>query len=585
MCSTEYFFLFHLKHFIVLVSLVYYCPQCKENTTTFPRYNKAKKLLETKEGRCGEYSNLFGLFCRSAGFETRLVLDLSDHLWTEVRLGDSWIMVDACEAVIDKPSMYEHGWGKKGLCYMIAIAPDHIMDITPRYTRSFLTEEFQTTRRQHTSSEEVSSRILQQLNDQLQSGLSANRLEELRRRKTLEEAELQRYKQTTEWTEQEKYGRGRISGSLAWKQSRQEAGRKNKSEKEDKEPQVVAGFEIEAFHPPISSRRFSLKVCQKPICSHDGIIVADTPCAIGEANSVSVVVVDEACLGCILQSRCFLTWAETKEFIDRLPSNRIVIMNGCCNDGNSKGKADNFDIPRLGGWQGDISSGVLFIGQVDVHPDWAFCSTLEDESAQDGHEVELEVPVTNPNSHKLRTERHTLPQRVAGRLPESAMPLKTQVLATEEQKRLAFTSFCASSSGTRYCGYTTTLKSPIYILDSTAYPFSKVDPAIVDAISKKNVWNTFHYLPSALVPEDDQGIATASDKASIPKYDVPLDVNFFSDSLGSQLLRQNNTRLPTSESLHNSRLIGLYFSAHWYVCPLLLSLSDFLFSSRDFTFI
>lgn len=103
------------------ILLVYFCPQCKANTTTLPRYNKASKLLTTRKGRCGEYSNLFGLVCRAVGFETRLVLDLSDHLWTEMRLGDSWIMADACEGIIDKPSMYEYGWGKGGLSYMIGI--------------------------------------------------------------------------------------------------------------------------------------------------------------------------------------------------------------------------------------------------------------------------------------------------------------------------------------------------------------------------------------------------------------------------------------------------------------------------------
>ena len=100
------FFVLFLFFFSLLI--VYYCPECDANTTTFPRYNRAQKLLETKQGRCGEYSNLFGLFCRSVGLETRLILDLSDHLWTEVRLGDSWIMVDSCEGIIDKASMYDN---------------------------------------------------------------------------------------------------------------------------------------------------------------------------------------------------------------------------------------------------------------------------------------------------------------------------------------------------------------------------------------------------------------------------------------------------------------------------------------------
>ena len=574
--------------------IVYYCPECDANTTTFPRYNRAQKLLETKQGRCGEYSNLFGLFCRSVGLETRLILDLSDHLWTEVRLGDSWIMVDSCEGIIDKASMYEDGWGKEGLCYMIAISSDHVVDVTPRYTRKYLTDEFQTRRREHTTSEEMSASILRKLNEKLQAGLSPPKLEELNRRKKLEEAELQLCKQAREWTEQEKYGRGRISGSLAWKESRHEAGRKNKEDSNEKNDnddekipnsQQMAGFEVEAFCPPIpSNKTLSLRVKPNPTCHHDGIIVANTPCAVGESGTVSVVVVDEACFGCILQSRSFLTWQQVEEFIDRLPSHRIVIMNGYCkeedteNERKSKEHA-SFNIPRLGGWIGDNvkTTGVLYMGQVDAHPDWAYCEPLfeldqvdKNETISNGeeHEVELEMPVDRPKL-KLRTEKRILPHKIAGRLPETVMPFKTQLLATEEQKRLAFTSFCTGENsggdGARYCGYTSKPNSPIYLLDSTSYPFSKMDTTNVEVLSKENAWNVFHYLPPALVPEDDQGVLTAAAPLAFPKYDVPLEDNFFNNSLGSFLLGQNNTRLPTSEALHNTRLVGLYFSAHWYV--------------------
>ena len=160
--------------------------------------------MDTRQGRCGEYSNLFGLFCRAVGFETRLVLDLSDHLWTEVRLGDHWIMADSCEGIIDKPSMYEYGWGKDGLCYMIAIASDHVADVTPRYTRKFLTDEFQTRRRTHTTSENATMHILRELNQDLRQNLTKSAAEELDCRWRLEDAELHILKQSTEWTPQEK---------------------------------------------------------------------------------------------------------------------------------------------------------------------------------------------------------------------------------------------------------------------------------------------------------------------------------------------------------------------------------------------
>jgi transglutaminase-like putative cysteine protease len=58
---------------------VYKCNDCGYDATTFARYKSPRKLLETRRGRCGEYANLFGLFCRALGLETRYILDLTDH--------------------------------------------------------------------------------------------------------------------------------------------------------------------------------------------------------------------------------------------------------------------------------------------------------------------------------------------------------------------------------------------------------------------------------------------------------------------------------------------------------------------------
>ena len=60
----------------------YRCPQCS-TMTRYPRYNDAKKLLETKTGRCGEWANAFTLCARTMGYEARWVLDWTDHVWTE----------------------------------------------------------------------------------------------------------------------------------------------------------------------------------------------------------------------------------------------------------------------------------------------------------------------------------------------------------------------------------------------------------------------------------------------------------------------------------------------------------------------
>ena len=483
---------------------------------------------------------------------------MSDHLWTEVRLGDTWIMADPCEGIIDKPSMYEYGWGKKGLCYMIALGLDHVCDVTPRYTREFLTNDFQTRRREHTTSENASTAIIHQINMEIRKNLTLSMVavEELDRRRMLEESELHLLQQVTEWTEQEKYGRGRISGSLAWKQARSEAGT---SDLKSADRRQVAGFEVESFSTSPQTD-LSLMVHPVPSGRHDGVVVGGAACAIGETNSLSIVVVDERHHGCILQSRSFLTWKQANIFVNGLPSQRIVIMNGKCTDDSTK----FVEILRLGGWRKDVgvAGGIAFIGQMDFHPDWAFFSTLAD-CPRTGYEVVLNLGSEPSLPLKLRTERHVYPRRVVGRIPDSAMPLKTQLLASDHQKRLAFTSFVRSTSSKGYSGYVTKAGSPVYLLNSTSFPLSKVDSSLLEVFGKEKMWHTFHFLPEPLVPSEDEGILSNNDEVKLPAYEIPLETSFFNKTLGPHLLTSSGARLPIQEALYNSRLVGLYFSAHW----------------------
>jgi thiol-disulfide isomerase/thioredoxin len=582
---------------------VYKCPQCgvidSQKRTTFPRYNSVRKLLETKRGRCGEYANLFGLYCRAAGFETRYVLDVTDHVWTEVYLvdQDQWVMADGCEGVINQPSMYERGWGKKGLCYMIGMAVDHVVDVTPRYTRHWNSDpEFQIRRRNHTSSEQAFAMMIEQVNRRLQLSSSASkvRIEELERRQKLEAAEFQLNKQANDWTAQDTYGRGRISGSLAWKVSRREAGQDNKDGNDNtgssnnSNKQTIAGFQIEPFLPPFlppsPKAATILSICVKPPLEvtgsrHASILVSNVACAVAEPKSMSVVVLDDALLGCILQSRSFETYRDVDEFVSTLPSHRIVVLNGTCTTGNnstsdndvnnnSSVEAQGSLSNRLGGWKDiaiDSTDGFMFIGQVDAHPDWTFLSRWAD--CPTGHEVKLEALATSRTASMigLRTEHSALPNRVATRLPETVMPLATQLLASEEHKRKAFLSFSGSLPSTRYTGYTTKPGSPVYLLDETAYPLKRVDVA-PSSTDKRDSWNTFHYLPKPLIREDDHGIVVTKNDA--PNFEVPLQLDAFASLLGSQLLVGANGSnspviIPIQQALHNARLVGLYFSAHW----------------------
>lgn len=59
------------------------CKACGA-VSRFPRYNDPGKLLETRRGRCGEWTNCFVACARALAFDTRTVVDFTDHVWAEV---------------------------------------------------------------------------------------------------------------------------------------------------------------------------------------------------------------------------------------------------------------------------------------------------------------------------------------------------------------------------------------------------------------------------------------------------------------------------------------------------------------------
>lgn len=194
------------------------------NEEQFPRYVDPKILLTTRKGRCGEWANAFTLICRSFGYDTRIVYDKTDHVWSEVWsiAASRWIHVDPCENAIDRPLLYEKGWNKK-LTYIIAYSRDEIQDVTWRYTRN----ETAVMARRNDCTEESLLALISRLNQQRQSsqGYSDARKRYVVRRRLMELAELlpapPGMTKPSDSDDNSAYG-GRISGDAIWRLARGE---------------------------------------------------------------------------------------------------------------------------------------------------------------------------------------------------------------------------------------------------------------------------------------------------------------------------------------------------------------------------
>lgn len=116
---------------------VHQCNSCG-NRMRFPRYDCVNRLIQTRCGRCAEFANTFTGILIALDFDARIVLDLTDHLWTEVWLESKkrYVHVDPCENIIDAPYVYETGWGKK-LNWIFSFGKHDIMDVTKKYTKNY----------------------------------------------------------------------------------------------------------------------------------------------------------------------------------------------------------------------------------------------------------------------------------------------------------------------------------------------------------------------------------------------------------------------------------------------------------------
>ena len=116
---------------------IYSCKKCG-SLSRFPRFNYLDRVLDTRRGRCGEYSMLMYRFLRLLGYRVRWIADWADHVWVEVavpslRRGTRWVHLDPCEAAVDEPLLYQ-GWGKNQT-YIVALSfEEGAEDVTGKYT-------------------------------------------------------------------------------------------------------------------------------------------------------------------------------------------------------------------------------------------------------------------------------------------------------------------------------------------------------------------------------------------------------------------------------------------------------------------
>ena len=174
-----------------------HCRACGA-VTRFPRYNDVQKVLRTRTGRCGEYSQVLLQLAHALGWRARLVVDWTDHMWIELKVpeetpgaegaedneaaaavaerggaaaatagetsgrplvplmmslrrrvgkravrrrrqGDGahrWVALDPCEATVDEPLIYGRDWGKT-LTYVVAIGDGTLVDVTSSYSHDW----------------------------------------------------------------------------------------------------------------------------------------------------------------------------------------------------------------------------------------------------------------------------------------------------------------------------------------------------------------------------------------------------------------------------------------------------------------
>lgn len=194
---------------------IFKCQKCG-SLTRFPRYNDPLKLLETRKGRCGEWCNLFLLFLKSFGIESRYIWNREDHVWCEFYSKNlkRWVHLDCCEQSFDQPYIYSINWNKK-MSYVVAFGRDGVVDVSKRY---ILKNELP---RDQINEDDLQF-VLNFITKHLRFKLTDEEVYQLACRD--EQERLEWISSTGQETKTGSSPHGRESGSTAWKKSRGEDG-------------------------------------------------------------------------------------------------------------------------------------------------------------------------------------------------------------------------------------------------------------------------------------------------------------------------------------------------------------------------
>jgi peptide-N4-(N-acetyl-beta-glucosaminyl)asparagine amidase len=205
---------------------VYICNNCQLEVR-FPRCNNPIILLETRTGRCSEWSNLFGAILYTCGFKVRLINNFEDHVWNEFYNEEEqrWIHLDSCEQAYDTPLVYEQGWGRV-MTFILGMSDDGLVEVTPRYVKDWKI----ISERRSEKMEIKLGNILEDVNKKMTCGISQeekNNIEN-RRKNEIKDFEEKIKKDMMENNldnngkikDEEKIGRQ--SGSLEWRKNRGE---------------------------------------------------------------------------------------------------------------------------------------------------------------------------------------------------------------------------------------------------------------------------------------------------------------------------------------------------------------------------